>query len=152
MPAERQRSAALLVDANLLLWAHHRQFVQHEPARSWWAETLSTVPTVGIPWATSLAFLRLSTHPRALTRPLRIEQAWEVVEGWLRRPNVGCPVPTDRHAAILGELLVEGRATGNHAPDAHLAALAIEWGLELCSADRDFARYPGLRWSDPLAV
>ena len=75
-------------------------------------------------------------HPRALERPLEVGRAWEVVREWLSRPNVRVPVPTDRE---------------NHTSDAHLAALAIEWGLELCSADRDFARYPGLRWRDPLA-
>jgi uncharacterized protein len=148
MPGEP--AAAVLVDANLLLWAHHRQFALHERARAWWAETLSAVPTVGIPWATSLAFLRISTHPRALSRPLGIEQAWDVVQGWLQRANVFCPGPAERHRALLGDLLVRGRASGNHTSDAHLAALAIEWGLELCSADRDFARYPGLRWRDPL--
>ncbi|HXF98902.1 MAG TPA: TA system VapC family ribonuclease toxin [Gaiellaceae bacterium] len=143
--------AALLVDANLVLWAHHRRFPAHEAARRWWAATLSDAPFVGIPWPTILAFLRVSTHPRALERPLAIEQAWGVVRGWLERGNVRVPVPGDRHPAILEDLLVQGRAAGNHAADAHLAALAIEWGLELCSADRDFARYPGLRWRDPLA-
>jgi toxin-antitoxin system PIN domain toxin len=148
MPADQ---AAILVDSNLLIWAHHTQFDQHASARSWWAETMTHTPLVGVPWPTSLAFLRISTHPRALTRPLRIEQAWSVVAGWLERPNVRCPTPTDRHADILRDLLTRGRATGNHTSDAHLAALALEWGLELCSADRDFARYPGLRWRDPLA-
>jgi toxin-antitoxin system PIN domain toxin len=144
-------AAAIIVDANVLLWAHHRQFSEHPAARAWWASTLSTVPTVGIPWVTVLAFLRISTHPRALERPLGIDDAWSVVQEWLGRSNVRCPVPTERHAAILGDLLVRGRAAGNHSTDAHLAALAIEWGLELVSADRDFARYPGLRWRDPLA-
>ena len=90
-------------------------------------------------------------HQRALTRPLGIEVAWDVVRGWLARPNVRIPVPTERHEAILGGLLTRGQANGNHTTDAHLAALAIEWGLELQSADRDFARYPGLRWRDPLS-
>lgn len=142
---------AVLVDANLLLWAHHTSFGDHAAARSWWGETLSTTPLVGIPWASSLAFLRISTHQRALERPLALEQAWAIVRGWLSRPNVRVPVPTERHGEILGPLLVGGRAVGNHASDAHLAALAIEWGLELCSVDRDFARYPGLRWRDPLS-
>lgn len=149
MPASA--GTAILVDANLLVFAHHRQFEQHEPARGWWAEALSTLPIVGIPWATSLAFLRLSTHPRVLTSPLRIDQAWRVVDDWLSRPNVRCPVPTERHRAVLGELLISACAAGNHTSDAHLAALAIEWGLELVSVDRDFARYPGLRWRDPIA-
>ncbi|MCZ7528525.1 MAG: PIN domain-containing protein [Acidimicrobiia bacterium] len=150
MPAEAP--AAVLVDANLLLWAHHRGFPEHDAARAWWARTVSEVPVVGIPWPTILAFLRVSTHPRAFERPVAIREAWGVVEGWLARPNVRCPVPTDRHPAILHDLLVSGRASGAHTTDAHLAALAVEWGLELLSADRDFARYPGLRWRDPLAA
>lgn len=76
---------------------------------------------------------------------------WEVASGWLARPNVFVPVPTEAHAETLGRLLVGGRAGGDHTSDAHLAALAIEWALELQSADRDFARYPGLRCRDPLA-
>jgi toxin-antitoxin system PIN domain toxin len=143
---------APLVDANLLLWAHHRQFAHHDAARDWWATTMSSVPLIGVPWPTTLAFVRISTHPRALERPLTIEEAWGVVDGWLDSPNVWVPVPTERHGEVLAEQLIGGRGTGNHVMDAHLAALAIEWGLELVSADRDFARYPGLRWRDPLAA
>jgi hypothetical protein len=133
-----------------VLWAHHSGFDQHGVARAWWARTLSEAPTVGIPWPTILAFLRISTHPRAFERPMAITDAWRVVEGWLASANVHCPTPTARHPAILGQLLGHARASGNHTTDAHLAALAIEWGLELVSADHDFARYPGLRWRDPL--
>jgi hypothetical protein len=133
------------------LWAHHRQFAHHASAREWLANELSTNPMVGIAWPTALAFLRISTHPRALHRPLTLESAWAVVGGWLDRPNVMVPLPTERHREVLGRLLLTGRATGDHTTDAHLAALAIEWSLELLSADRDFARYEGLRWRDPLA-
>lgn len=143
---------APLVDANLVLWAHHAQFLQHEAARRWWAATLTEAAQVAIPWPTVLAFLRISTHPRALERPLDIGVAWAVVQEWLDRPNVWTPLPTERHRGILARLLVDTRAAGNHTTDAHLAALAIEWGLQLNSADRDFSRYPGLRWRDPLAV
>jgi toxin-antitoxin system PIN domain toxin len=142
---------AILVDANLVLWAHHRQMPEHERARAWWAQTLTGTPLVGIPWPTILAFVRLSTHPRVLERPIDIRAAWDVVGGWLRQPNVRCPTATERHVSLLGALLLDARATGNHVPDAHLAALAIEWGLELVSADGDFARYRGLRWRNPLA-
>lgn len=148
MTAESTPSA-ILVDANLLLWAHHRQFPYHEPARAWLASTLSTVPAVGIPWPSILAFVRLSTHARALERPLDITEALQVVTGWLDRDNVTTPVPTQRHITVFGEMAREGRASGNHSTEAHLAALAIEWGLVLVSADRDFARYPRLRWEDP---
>jgi toxin-antitoxin system PIN domain toxin len=146
VPAEL---SAVLLDANLLLWAHHRGFAHHERAREWLASALTDIPVVGIPWPSVLAFLRISTHPRALERPLDIGTAWSVAQGWLSRPNTTTPAPTDRHPDLLGQLLISGRAAGNHTTDAHLAALAIEWGLVLVSADRDFARYPGLRWHDP---
>jgi len=141
---------AVLLDANLLLWAHHQRFEQHERARAWLEGTLTQTSVVGIPWPTSLAFLRISTHPRVLERPLAIAEAWSTVEGWLARPNVTLPTPTDRHERILGALLVGAPAPASHTTDAHLAALAIEWGLELQSADADFARYQGLRWRNPL--
>ncbi|MGH2856387.1 MAG: TA system VapC family ribonuclease toxin [Solirubrobacteraceae bacterium] len=140
---------AILIDANLLLWAHHRQFAHHESARAWLAGTLSNVRTVGIPWPSVLAFVRLSTHRRVLARPLDVLTAHGVVAGWLSRDNVITPVPTQRHLVLFGDLLRQGQAAGDHSTDAHLAALAIEWGLLLMSADRDFARYPGLRWQDP---
>ena len=142
---------AALVDANLLIWAHHQQFTQHPAAHEWWGRLLSEVPMVGLPWPSILAFVRVSTHHRALERPLNVRQAWAVVDTWLDRPNTWIPVPTERHRGLLAGLIVDGEARGNHVPDAHLAALALEWGLELLSADRDFARYPGLRWRDPLS-
>lgn len=135
-----------------MLWAHHRRFDQHDQARAWWASTLSTTTVVGVPWPTVLAFLRISTHPRALGRPLDAATAYGVVEGWLVRPNVTTPTPTARHRDLYGRMLRDGQATGNHTTDAHLAALAVEWGLQLVSADRDFARYPGLRWHDPSSA
>lgn len=142
---------SLIVDANLVIWAHHSRFDQHESAGHWWSGTLASAPQIGIPWPTILAFLRISTHSRALERPLHIDQAWNVVSEWLERPNVWTPAPTERHPSILGPLLLEAKAGGNHTTDAHLAALAIEWGLELQTADRGFSRFPGLRWQDPLA-
>ncbi len=140
-----------LVDANLIMWAHHAHFPLHPAARAWWRQLLSEQPLVGLPWSSILAFVRLSTHPRALERPLSIDAAWGIVEGWLDRPNVWIPVPTDRHRPILASMLRQAQATANDVPDAHLAALAVEWGLEVLSADRDFGRYPGLRWRNPLA-
>jgi len=142
----------VLIDANLVMWAHHQQFPRHNEAREWWNGLLSRAPSVGIPWPTIVAFVRLSTHGRVLRSPIQVTDAWSVVEGWLGRTNVWTPVPTERHAGLLGDVLRRGAASGDHASDAHLAALALEWGLELLSADRDFARYPGLRWTDPLEV
>jgi toxin-antitoxin system PIN domain toxin len=142
--------AAVLLDANLLLWSIHSGFDRHREARAWLRGCLSETPSVAIPWPTTLAFLRISSHPRILPQPLAVTAAWKIVRGWLDRPNVFVPSPGPKHATIFGGLLEHGQATGNHTSDAHLAALAVEWGLELLSADRDFARYPGLRWRDPL--
>jgi toxin-antitoxin system PIN domain toxin len=150
-PAGGPALTSPLVDANLLLYAHHGQFPSHGMARRWWGDTLSHVALVGIPWPTILAFVRISTHPRALERPLAMGTAWATVEEWLDRPNVWIPGPTDRHRSTLARMLLNTNATGNHTTDAHLAALAVEWGLQLQSADRDFARYPGLNWHNPLA-
>jgi uncharacterized protein len=140
-----------LVDANLVLWAHHLQFPRHADAREWWRDTLSHQPRVGIPWPVILAFVRVSSHRRILERPVSLPDAWAEAGRWLDRPNVWVPVPTERHRSVLGRLLIDGQAGGNHTTDAHLAALAVEWGLQLLSADRDFARYPGLNWRNPLA-
>ena len=78
--------------------------------------------------------------------------AWQQVSHWLAADPVWTPAPTDHHAAILGNLLALPGVHGNLVPDAHLAALAIEHGLTLCSTDGDFARFPGLNWVDPIAT
>lgn len=102
-----------------------------------------------MPWQSLVAFMRLSTNRRMFERPQTIAAAWSQVEEWLDRDVVWVPTPADRHREILGQLLqVAGQA--DLVPDAHLAALAIEHGLTLCSTDGDFARFPGLRWEDPL--
>ena len=140
----------ILVDANLLVYAHVRSFPQHEPARDWLDGQLSQGTPVGIPWPSLVAFMRLVTNPRVFQQPESIAGAWRQVGAWLDAEAVWIPEATARHADILGTLLA---ATGVHAnlvPDAHLAALAIEHGLLLCSADGDFARFPGLRWRNPL--
>jgi toxin-antitoxin system PIN domain toxin len=90
------------------------------------------------------------TDPRILERPVDIAQAWRQLSEWLERPTAWIPQPTERHAQVLGRLLVQSGARGRLIPDAHLAALAIEHGLELCTNDGDFARFQGLRWSNPL--
>ncbi len=98
-----------------------------------------------------MAFLRLATNPRLFGRPLPAAAAWAQVAEWLEHPRVWIPQPTDEHGAVLGELLERSRASANLVPDAHLAAIAIQHGLTLCSADSDFARFPGLKWTNPLA-
>lgn len=141
----------MLLDANLLLYAVHRTSAFHEAARAWLTEQLNGPRRVGLPWQSLGAFLRIATHPRAFERPLTAQDAWARVEDWLAAPSVWIPVPGDRHASILGQLLIDHDVRGNLVPDAQLAALALEHGLTVCSADTDFARFTDVRWVNPLA-
>jgi toxin-antitoxin system PIN domain toxin len=141
----------ILVDANLLVYAHVASFQQHQVAREWLDGKLNGAAPVGLPWESLLAFLRLVTNPRVFEHPEPAAAAWDQVAAWLNCANVWIPLPTENHRAVLGDLLSVTRAHANLVPDAHLAALALEHGLVLCSADGDFARFPGLRWENPLA-
>ena len=141
----------MLIDANLLLYAVDQKAPEHDAAASWLEEQLNGQRRVALPWESLGAFVRIATHPRASANPMRTTDAWDIVEAWLAVPSVWLPVPTDQHASIFGELLRRYRPTGNLVPDAHLAALAIEHGLEICSADTDFARFTEVRWRNPLA-
>jgi hypothetical protein len=140
----------ILVDANLLLYACLREAPEHDAARDWLDARLNDVPRVGLPWPSLLAFVRLIANPRAVARPQPVRDAWRIVERWLDCDPVWIPLPTDRHRQVLAELLLRSGGSANAVPDAHLAALAMEHGLMLCTADRGFARYPGLRWENPL--
>ncbi len=140
----------ILVDANLLVYAHSRSFPQHEPARAWLDGRLNGPAPIGLPWPSLLAFVRIISNPRVVDRPRSLPEAWSQVEAWLDCSPTWIPLPTEHHRETLGELLrVVPR--GNLVPDAHLAALAVEHGLTLCSTDGDFARFPALRWENPLA-
>lgn len=140
----------ILVDANLLIYAHVAGFPQHSSAREWLDGRINGGASVGLPWPGILAFLRIVTNPRLFEWPETLEDAWSQVEEWLDCPSVWIPQPTERHGEILKPLLVDQRLRANLIPDAHMAALAIEHGLVLCSTDGDYARFPGLRWENPL--
>lgn len=141
----------ILLDANLLVYANDADSPHHSEARSWFEDTINAPARVGFPWPTLLAFVRLLGNPRITRRPIPLEQTWSRVRQWLSRPNVWVPLPTDRHETVMSALLV-GESRVDLVNDAHLAALAIEHGLIVCSADRDFARFPGVRWENPLAA
>lgn len=140
----------ILVDANLLVYAHHPGFPQHREARRWLDGRLNGPARIGLPWPSLLAFVRLSINPRVFERPSSMSDAWSQVEEWLTWRQVWVPTPTERHRSILGDLLARVGSSPQLVPDAHLATLALEHGLILCSSDGDFARFPGLRWEDPL--
>lgn len=141
----------ILVDANLLIYSWNESAPEHTLAREWLEGRLNGVEGVGIPWFSLLAFVRIVTHPRIFPQPATTAAAWAQVREWLDRDNVFVPEPTARHSEILAALL-DRVDRPNLVPDAHLAALAIEYGLVLHSSDGDFARFPGVAWENPLVT
>lgn len=141
----------ILVDANLLIYAKVADLAQHQSALAWLDEALNGPNRVGLPWPSLLAFVRLTSNPRVFARAQTVADAWAQVEQWLALETVWIPQPTERHQEVLGQLLRDTVQRSQLVPDAHLAALAIEHGLILCSADRDFSRFSELRWHNPLA-
>lgn len=142
----------ILVDANLLLYAANRSAPEHAPARSWLDARLNGTVPVGLPWPSLLALVRLATNPVVVRHPVTAAQAWGQVAEWLACEPAWIPQPGDSHRKILATLLMAPWMTSRLAPDAHMAALAIGHGLTLESTDGDFARFPGLKWENPLAA
>jgi toxin-antitoxin system PIN domain toxin len=142
----------ILVDVNLLVYAWDRRAPLHEKAVRWLDGKLSGSTRVGLPWECLLGFMRVVTNPRIYERPAPVNVAWRQVEHWLSARHAWVPLPGDRHQEILGRLLIRLGGGAKLIPDAHLAALAIEHGLDLCSTDGDFARFEGLRWVNPLSL
>jgi len=141
----------ILVDANLLIYAVNRDLAQHGAARRWVEAVFSGNELVGIPWVALLAFLRVCTSSRVFERPLSPEAAVAYVDDWLAQPVVRAVGPGERHWAILRSLLEQSGTAGNLTTDAHIAALALEHGCVICSADNDFKRFPVLKRVNPLA-
>ncbi len=140
----------IAVDANLLVYAHVVSYRQHEAAREWLEEQLTTTPRVGLPWTSLLAFVRLVTNPRMFSEPESVEDAWSQVEAWFDAEATWTPTPTSRHREMLGACMGTTGLRANDVPDAHLAALSIEHGLSLATSDSGFARFEKLAWFDPL--
>jgi toxin-antitoxin system PIN domain toxin len=141
----------ILLDANLLVYACAPGLPQHDRARAWLDAQLAGSEQVGLPWASALAFVRVVSNPRIFEPAETVAVAWRRVEEWLDCEPVWIPEPTERHQSVLGPFLRTVVDRPKLVPDAHLAALAIEHGLILCSTDGDFARFPGVRWHNPLA-
>lgn len=140
----------MLVDADILLYAVDEESRAHRAARDWLEAALNGPRRVGLPWQSLLAFVRIVTHPRALPTPLAPADAWGFVADWLDAPAAWVPQPGRGYRAILGGLVADLDLRGNLVSDAALAALALEHGLAVVSADSDFARFPRLTWVDPL--
>lgn len=140
----------IVPDVNVLVHAYDLNFVRHSEVRRWWEHTLAGPRAVGLPWVSLLGFIRISTHPRILDNPMASGHAIALVRTWLAQPHVQILTPGEQHADILFGLLEDLGIAGDLTTDAHLAALAIEYGAELASTDTDFARFPRLRWFNPL--
>lgn len=141
----------ILVDTNLLVYATDKDSPQHTRARVWFEEHLSSARPVGLAWIVVLGFLRVTTRPGVLRRPYTPEQAFDFVDEWLAQPYVSLVAPGDNHWPLLRNLLKATGTAGNLVADAHLAALAIEHGCAIYSADNDFKRFPGVEHVNPLA-
>jgi toxin-antitoxin system PIN domain toxin len=138
-----------LPDVNVLVYAINGEAHHHDSARAWLEAALSDTETIAFCWSVLLAFVRLTTRPAVFAAPLAATEALDLIDSWLAQPCATVVEPTPRHAGILRSLLDEVGTAGNLTTDAHLAALAIEHGAELCSYDADFGRFAGLRWTNP---
>jgi toxin-antitoxin system PIN domain toxin len=141
----------MIVDANVLLYAVDATSPFHEPSRDWLESALNGDRRVGLPWSSLWAFVRIATHPRALEAPLLPVEASEFVADWLAAPAAWTPRPGRGHATLVAELLVDLDLRGNLVPDAVLAALCLEHGVPIVSADSDFARFTQVEWINPVA-
>jgi len=141
----------IVLDANLLIYSYNRGSAHHAKARAWLEKTFSGIEAVGLPWQTMSAFLRVMTNRRLPGERFAVEEAVGVIDLWLALPNVRVLTPGDDYWRLLRRMVVEGRASGPLVSDAEIATLTVEYGGVLYTADRDFARFPGLRWVNPLS-
>jgi len=140
----------ILVDVNLLLYAHNSLAEEHSRAKVWLEQVLSGEEPVALCWPVILAFIRISTSPRIFTRALSRSEAATVVSEWLERPQTVIVGPDERHWEIFQRLASDGKVSGPLFSDCHLAALAVEHGAVIYTTDRDFARFPNLDFRNPL--
>ena len=143
--------ARTLVDANILLYAQDSLSSFHQKARLWWDDLLSQSEPVCLCWTVLSAFIRIGTNPRVSEHPLSFEQALALIQSWFEQPCTRVIRPTEQHWTIFQQMLTGGQAVANLVTDAHLAALAIEHGCAIASTDSDFARFPKLKWINPLS-
>ncbi|NQU41164.1 MAG: type II toxin-antitoxin system VapC family toxin [Lentisphaerae bacterium] len=139
-----------LLDVNILLHAVNADAPRHGVAKRWLEALLSAEDPVYLAWVTILGFVRIGTNPRILATPLSLLEASTYVNEWLAQPPVRVAVPREDHWQRVESLLSAAGTAGNLTTDAHLAALALEYACEVCSTDTDFARFPGVRWCNPL--
>lgn len=140
----------ILPDANLLLYAYDSDSPFHKPAAKWWSDLLSGTEPVGLCPVVLFSFLRLATHAKVFERPMTVAAATACIDAWMERPNVRVLYPGPKHWSEVCGLLNAAGTAGNLVSDAQIAALALEYGAEVHSADSDFTRFKGLAWFNPL--
>ena len=140
----------IIPDTNLLLYVYREDAVFHDAAKVWWEELVAGRERVGIPWAVVSGFVRIMTNPRSMAVPISPTVAIDTVNTWLEYPHITTLNPGSQHMGILRRNLEVAGFGGNLVTDAHIAALAIEYQAEVHTNDRDFARFPGLRWRNPI--
>jgi toxin-antitoxin system PIN domain toxin len=140
----------IVCDANLLICSYNTGAARHAKARAWLEGIFSGTEVVGLPWQAASAFLRVMTNKKLPGEHFSLVQATQIVDLWLASANVRLLIPGDHYWPLFRRMLIEGQAPGALVSDAEIAALTLEYGGVLHTADRDFARFPGLRWKNPL--
>jgi uncharacterized protein len=140
----------IILDANILLYAYDADSDKHARARAWVEEVFSDASPVGLPWQAVSAFMRIVTNPRLTGKRFTPVEVVEIVDQWVKQPNVRLLGPGDNHWSLLRQMIVDGQVRGPLISDAQLAAITIEYGGVLHTTDRDFSRFPGLRWKNPI--
>ena len=141
----------IVIDVNLLIYAYDTTTPSHAEAKAWIEEVFSSSDAIGLPWQNIAAFIRVLTYPGLHGERFSRDQVLFIVDQWLAMPHMRALAPGERHWSLFREMLIKGDARGKLTSDAALAALTIEYGGVLHTTDRDFARFPGLRWVNPLA-
>ena len=139
-----------ILDANILIYAGNPAAPQHPAVVAWLDRLSRSGETIAIPWLAIWAFVRIVTNARYWLNPMTADEAFAFVREWMALPQVEIVGHGPRHLEVLSQLAVEHGITGPRTTDAVYAALAIEHDATLASADQDFARFPGLRWIDPV--
>jgi len=142
----------IVPDANLLIYANHPTSSFHPASKIWLETILSSSELVGLPVQSIYAFLRFMTNANVHPSPASFSEATEVVDAWLALPHVRVLYPGDRHWNLLKQLGAGTRASGKFITDVAIATIALEHGGAVHTNDRDFARFPNLRWHNPLTT
>lgn len=140
----------ILPDLNLLLYAYNPHVAQHSKARDWWEDRLNGRELIGLPHEVTLGFVRIATNPRLGAAAVSLSVASGIVDTWMAAAPVRVLLPLETHADKVLELMKAAGVSGQLTSDASLAVYAIESRATLCSNDADFARFPGLKWMNPL--